>query len=289
MTTLHETCEQWTSQSPEFYLYIALLSESKKSLECFMDSSMVIFGKCCDASRDPEMRQKMLILMSQVMLASKEDNELIKQFRSHALKLIHNSVLPNCVWKAGRTAAVVRSVAVSFFWAMLESHVVTDAHLSQCFKEVHTQVLACLDDHNETTRLVTIKVILKLLLVCGASFDVDQLHVIYPEVLKRMDDSSDQIRILTTKTLSAFFKSLPTNYDREFYRVHLEFIFRTLLVHMDDSHKDVQEAVFNCLKDGLIIHPGLLKIQVEDVVNKHHRKTFCEELIKMCDAQIRES
>ena len=35
---------------------------------------------------------------------------------------------------------------------------------------------------------------------------VDQLHVIYPEVLKRMDDSSDQIRIFTTKTLSAFFK-----------------------------------------------------------------------------------
>ena len=35
---------------------------------------------------------------------------------------------------------------------------------------------------------------------------VDQLHVIYPEVLRRMDDSSDQIRIFTTKTLSAFFK-----------------------------------------------------------------------------------
>ena len=45
---------------------------------------------------------RMLILMSQVMLASKEDNELIKQFRSHAMKLVHDSVLPNCVWKAGR-------------------------------------------------------------------------------------------------------------------------------------------------------------------------------------------
>ena len=45
----------------------------------------------------------------------------------------------------------------------------------------NNQVLACLDDHNETTRLVTIKVILKLLLVCGASFD-GKLYINYHKI-----------------------------------------------------------------------------------------------------------
>ena len=35
---------------------------------------------------------------------------------------------------------------------------------------------------------------------------VEHLHLIYPELLKRMDDSSDEIRIVTTKSFSAYFR-----------------------------------------------------------------------------------
>ena len=34
----------------------------------------------------------------------------------------------------------------------------------------------------------------------------DMLHQIYPELLKRMDDSSDEIRIVVTRTFLAYFK-----------------------------------------------------------------------------------
>ena len=39
-----------------------------------------------------------------------------------------------------RTAAAVRSVAISFLWAMLQSGLLTDAHLTECFKDINTQV-----------------------------------------------------------------------------------------------------------------------------------------------------
>ena len=48
------------------------------------------------------------------------------------------------------------------------------------------------------------------------------LHVIYPEVLKRMNDTSNEVRILTAKTILVFFQSLPDNYDKDFYKAHLE-------------------------------------------------------------------
>ena len=34
----------------------------------------------------------------------------------------------------------------------------------------------------------------------------DLLHQIYPELMKRMDDSSDEIRVMVTKTFLAFFR-----------------------------------------------------------------------------------
>ena len=37
-------------------------------------------------------------------------------------------------------------------------------------------------------------------------FSVDLLHSLYPELLKRMDDSSDEIRVFVTTTLLAFFR-----------------------------------------------------------------------------------
>lgn len=34
----------------------------------------------------------------------------------------------------------------------------------------------------------------------------DLLHQIYPELMKRMDDSSDEIRVIVTKTFLSFFR-----------------------------------------------------------------------------------
>jgi len=47
----------------------------------------------------------------------------------------------------------------------------------------------------------------RLLTICGQDADVDEvLHKLYMELLKRMDDASDDIRITVTKTWAAFFK-----------------------------------------------------------------------------------
>ena len=37
-------------------------------------------------------------------------------------------------------------------------------------------------------------------------FAADLLHTLYPELLKRLDDSNDDIRVFVTKTFLAFFK-----------------------------------------------------------------------------------
>lgn len=65
----------------------------------------------------------------------------------------------------------------------------------------------------------------------------------YPELLKRLDDSSDDVRIAATQTFSAYFGCLCKEYEVGLYRAHLEEIFKGLLLHMDDPQEEVQMAV----------------------------------------------
>lgn len=90
---------------------------------------------------------------------------------------------------------------------------------------VVVQVLSCLDDDNQSTRLVSCKVLRAMLLYKPKSLDgwfdtistanlfiriifavVDKLHTIYCDLLKRLDDSSDDVRIATTQTLMSYIQ-----------------------------------------------------------------------------------
>jgi len=285
LSRLKDTCDIWTIQSPDCLIFISLLSESGRSLESLLSSAMPIFIQCCNVSKDTEMRQKIITLMSQIV-TKPMDVSLRIMFQVYSLQLISDVILPNCVWYAGRVAAAIRAVAVSFLWALLQAQIITNDHLKECFKGLHTQLIACLDDFNETTRSVTVKVMLKLLQVCKGVIESDVLHVIYPEVLKRMDDSSDDIRITTAKVICTYFDSLPLSYDKNFYQLHLEFIYRTMLIHLDDQNEMVQEACLVSLKAGVVVHPGLLKQKVLEVMHKHRRRQFCEKLLHDCECLI---
>ena len=65
----------------------------------------------------------------------------------------------------------------------------------------------------------------------------------YPDLLKRMDDSSDDIRVAVAITFQTYFDCFESDYNVSLYRAHLEAIYKGLLVHLDDPEHRVQEAV----------------------------------------------
>ncbi|XP_065647436.1 dynein axonemal assembly factor 5 isoform X2 [Hydra vulgaris] len=281
MESLVKSSAEWSSQSSDCYTYVSLLSQAGPSLFYLLDKAIPIFIQCCDVTKDAEMRQRFFTLMAQLVLNPLTE-DVIKKFQVHIDSIIKDAILPNCIWKAGRIAAAVRSVAMSFLWALLQS-VLHGNELKKVFNELQMQIITCLDDHNETTRLVTIKVLLKILRVCKGEFTVLQLHAIYPEFLKRLDDASDSVRIVASKAISAYFECLPEDYDRHLFKYHLEYLYKTLLIHMDDRNEIIQKAILGCLKIGACKHPLLLKQLVDDVVLKHRTKQYCEELLHHCE------
>lgn len=116
--------------------------------------------------------------------------------------------------------------------------------LASVMDDLITQLRSTLDDDNRETRLLTCQVLSKIFFLVGDRLHRDhRLYNMYPEILKRLDDSSDDVRIAATDTFSAYFGCLCKEYEVALYRAHLEEIFKGLLLHMDDPQEEVQMAV----------------------------------------------
>lgn len=82
------------------------------------------------------------------------------------------------------------------------------------------------------------------------------------ELLKRLDDSSEEVRSAGLEAIRLWLSSLTKEYKPEFYATHLQFLFQQLLLFLDDPDSSVQQqvlgestGVWTCnrrLKDGKV-------------------------------------
>jgi dynein assembly factor 5 len=72
----------------------------------------------------------------------------------------------------------------------------------------------------------------------------------YPELLKRLDDSNDEIRVAVSKTFMAYFQCFDEGFDVGLYSAHLEAIYKGLLVHLDDPDAKIQHAILGKIGQG---------------------------------------
>jgi hypothetical protein len=62
-------------------------------------------------------------------------------------------------------------------------------------------------------------------------------------VLKRLDDSSEEVRGVALRALGLWLASLGKDYNSQLYSQHLEVLFQQLLLHLDDPDSCVQDTV----------------------------------------------
>lgn len=70
----------------------------------------------------------------------------------------------------------------------------------------------------------------------------------FAEILKRLDDPTDSIRISAAKVLSSIFMRAPKEFKSVNYKGHHEMIIDTYLTHLDDDDGNLQKILTgNCL------------------------------------------
>ncbi|KAJ8319390.1 hypothetical protein KUTeg_004481 [Tegillarca granosa] len=260
--SFQESFIMWNTHSMERLIFDTLLVEAGPVIGDHLEDIIPVLVSSMKPSKDPEVRLKFFSLLSKLMMNCGNTLDSRLKFRDFAVTVVKDIIMPNCIWVAGKTAAAIRTTAVSCMWALLQSGVLT--------KE---KITTCMDDSNKSTRLISCRVMTRIFDLMGTSISQDRLHNMYPELLKRLDDSSDEIRITVSKTFLAYLDCFEGGYDVELYRAHLEAIYKGLLVHLDDPDSNV-------LKKASEIQPDMLISEVETVKHKHRTPKYCEELIQ---------
>lgn len=269
----------WTNFSPERQIFDTLLIEAGPVVGKHLDDIIPIIVANLQPEKDPELRLKFFSLLSRLVLAAPTTLDSENHFGEFAVIVARDMILPNCVWKAGRTASAIRATAISCMWALLQSGVLTKEKMEPIVESVLTQLISLIEDDTNTTRLVACRVLTRTFDLLGTSLDQDRLHNLYPDLLKRLDDSSNEIRLAMTRTLLAYFDCFAGAYDAALYRCHLEAIYRGLLLHLDDPESAIQKAVLDVLKKSSELAPHMLIREVESVKHKHRCTKYCDELI----------
>ncbi|KAJ3121880.1 HEAT repeat-containing protein 2 [Nowakowskiella sp. JEL0407] len=139
-----------------------------------------------------------------------------------------------------------------------------------------------------------------------AVVDLPAIKQIYPDLLKRLDDAQDDIRILVSQfTLSAMFRAVKNLgdsrtiwagkkasagvfLDEKYFEiqmddVHWEAIMKVLGVHIDDTNSVVQEAVVCALKEMINVGENTKSV-VKDYLNgaraRYRTKVYVDQILE---------
>ncbi|NWW86815.1 DAAF5 factor, partial [Rhynochetos jubatus] len=271
--------DDWTNYSPEILQLDVIATHSGPVIGEALDNFILILKECLQPNKDPQMRLKLFTVLSQLLQKASETINSQGLFPSYLDTVMKDILAPNLQWHAGRTAAAIRTTAVSCLWALIHCEMLSPKEILKVQDELMPQILAALDEDSKITRLVACHIVGVLLKVCGRQFDEKKFISTYTEVLKRLDDASCDVRLAAAHTLTNWFKCLKDSDVKSAMEGHTEFLYRELLIHLDDPDENVQNAVLEVLKEGSVLYPELLVRETEGVVHKHRTPDCCNQLL----------
>lgn len=219
-------------------------------------------------------------------LVTGEDPAMTEALRQHAATLLRSVLIPNCTWRPGQSNTKIRKGGMVCIHAMLQRHLVPASALNGSFTDLLPILKSCLDDSwSPDNRLIACLVLSCTLFELQAEINSEQLREVYPELLKRLDDSNDKIRAAVCEALTVFFKCLPANWSRSLY----EYILRTLFVHLDDPNPEIQQGIYGVLEAAVRQDPATFVREAQVAAAKSSHPRVCEELARLGEGLLRAS
>ncbi|KFO37623.1 HEAT repeat-containing protein 2 [Fukomys damarensis] len=239
---------------------------------------------CLQTTRDPHMCLKLFSVLSSLLLRPKDTIDSQGQFCGYLDTVVKDILMPNLQWRAGKTAAAIRTAAVSCLWALTSSDILSAKQVQDVQDTLLPRILAALEEDVQTTRLISCRIINIFLKTSGDVMNPDKFIKVYPELLKRLDDVSNDVRMAAASTLLTWLRCIQSSEGKSYYQSSIQYLYRELLIHLDDPESTIQDTVLEVLKEGSALFPDLLVRETEAVIHKHRSATYCEQLLQHVQA-----
>eukprot|EP00347_Sterkiella_histriomuscorum_P013730 403363587 len=270
---MQESYETWNKHTPERFIFDLLVRRANTALIDKFEDILQIVAANVEHEKDYELRMDMLALI-EFLLSQEQLHQNIVFYSQIILKMV---LIPSTVWRVGKPNVKIRKAAVICMMRLLEYNLIDKQKLYSSFKDIMNVLKNCIDDDwANDLRFTCVVLIKKMIEYLHEVFDEEDYKEIYPELLKRLDDSQDSIRIETANTFKVFFTYLPDPWSSSLY----DYTVKNIFIHLDDQNQDIQNVIMEVLKLAARVqtekfleialdqqqkfsHPGLCKALIE--------------------------
>jgi len=142
-----------------------------------------------------------------------------------------------------------------------------------------------LEEFDTSSREISLSCLASLFkLLPHACLEHTEIDLLYPALIKRLDDSIDRVRVEACATLTEFFRvAMP-----QILGVALEYCAEHLLIHLDDPSLEIQSSVFGtvsalaCLDESAA---SVIANKIRGVQASHRDPALCDKLIQGMSAR----
>jgi len=194
-----------------------------------------------------------------------------------ASTILKKIVCGSLVWRVGRVEATVRKVTLAVTHALLRAGAVKPATLYEVAGELVPQITSQMDDHETSVRHISALCLNVVFERLRGAFGYQAVSELYPMLIKRLDDSNDEVRVQACKALGAFMAAAsPGAYSG----TALDYTLDQLFIHLDDPDPAIQAVVYDVVRVGAALNKDLVWKKAHENLATHRTTTMCDRLIK---------
>lgn len=279
------TAALWSGGAPEAESFVALVEgcAAHAALSPHVPAVVDALARALEKERDAGLRLSLLQLLERLLAGA-----AAPAFGVLTRRVLRELCLPSAQWAVGRSAAAVRYAAVAAIARLVASPTCDARALAELLtadagnSELWGALQGALDEHYYSdTRLAAAQCISAMLQLTGAAGLTDDLRrKVYPELVKRLDDASDDVRMGACAALVAFWEATPADYCD----ANSEYCAAGVVVHMDDPDARMQEAACRVLEAAARRKPKQVREVVQQARHKHRAPHYCDRVVAACDA-----
>ncbi|CAG9330487.1 unnamed protein product [Blepharisma stoltei] len=264
----------WDSDSKERSLFKSLIVKSGSAVSQYFDTIVEVMSVNSQREKDSEVRFTMLVILENSLNLSELDNYI----RSYCRKILESIIVPTAAWKVGISNVEIRVSSMLCLEKLIGKMLIEDSVLVELWDKVFPVVKTCLDDDwDKDLRISACRVIISFFEFYSHILDEILVSGIYPELLKRLDDSQDYIRMIICVPLEKLFKVI---LERGIRFGNYKFMIETLLVHLDDPSENIQKSVKNVLQVARLYDAETFLELSRSAQHKHRHPRAVTELIE---------
>ncbi|XP_067209583.1 dynein axonemal assembly factor 5 [Linepithema humile] len=315
IASIHDDCASWSVYSAESQIFCASLSRAGIAMACNMDLMLLILKKTMSKDADPELKLRHFILLSEYFSNNQNLYQYIEDLHKFVSTILEELIIPALIWTAGRAAETIRTAAVCCLCAILQNKIInpdekteineadssanrenekprisiTVEQFPSIFDKIVPVLVSLVDDKAKKTRLYSMHAICLLISVGQklSCLNDQHIHSTYPVILKRLDDGCDDIRYAAVEALVDVWNAAPENYDTVVCRSHIDALYTTMIIHLDDPESRFQEIMLDALKHVAKIYPEFLQQKLHNCRPNFRNKVGVDALLEYCQDIIK--